>query len=61
VGKPEGKLPLERPRRGWKNTIKILLIGWEGVGRINLAQDDQWQAVVDVVQKLRFHRLEEIY
>jgi hypothetical protein len=61
VGKSEGKVSLERPRRGWKNRINFILIGWEGVGRINLAQDDQWQAVVDVVQNLRFDRLEEIY
>ena len=41
-------------------TIKFILIGWEAVGRVSLAQDDHWQAVVDVVQNLRFHRLEEI-
>jgi hypothetical protein len=30
VGKPEGKRPLERPRRRWKDGIKIDLreIGW---------------------------------
>jgi hypothetical protein len=30
VGKPEGKIPLERPRRRWKDGIKIDLreIGW---------------------------------
>jgi len=61
MGKSEGKVPLERTRRGWKNTIKFILIGWEGGGQISLAQDDQWQAVVDVVQNLRFHRLGEIY
>jgi hypothetical protein len=61
VGKPEGKLPLERPRLRWKYTIKFILIGWKGVGRISLAQDDQWQAAVDVVQNFLFHRLEEIY
>jgi hypothetical protein len=31
------------------------------MGRISLAQDDQWQAVLDVVQNLRFRRLVEIY
>jgi hypothetical protein len=30
VGKPEGKRPLERPRNGWENGIKMDLgnIGW---------------------------------
>jgi hypothetical protein len=30
VGKPEGKRPLERPRRGWEDGMKIDLkeIGW---------------------------------
>jgi hypothetical protein len=30
VGKPEGKIPLERPRRRWEDGIKIDLgeIGW---------------------------------
>jgi hypothetical protein len=32
VGKPEGKRPLERPRRRWEDGIKIELreIGWGG-------------------------------
>jgi hypothetical protein len=31
VGKPEGKRPLERPRRRWEDEIKMDLreIGWE--------------------------------
>jgi hypothetical protein len=34
VGKPEGKRPLERPRRRWENGIKIDFreIGWGGCG-----------------------------
>jgi hypothetical protein len=41
VGKPEGKKPLGRPRRGWVDNIKmnILEIGWGGVHWIGLAQD----------------------
>jgi hypothetical protein len=33
VRKPEGKRPLERPRRRWEDGIKIVLreIGWGGV------------------------------
>jgi hypothetical protein len=30
AGKPEGKRPFERPRRGWE-------IGWEGVDWMHLA------------------------
>jgi hypothetical protein len=32
VGKPEGKRPLERPRRRWEDGIKMDLreIGWGG-------------------------------
>jgi hypothetical protein len=34
VGKPEGKRPLERPRRRWEYGLKMDLreIGWEGGG-----------------------------
>jgi hypothetical protein len=33
VGKPEGKRPVGRPRRRWKNGIRMDLreIGWEDV------------------------------
>jgi hypothetical protein len=40
VGRPEGKRPLGRPRRRWKDNIKIDLreIGIDGVNWIRLAQ-----------------------
>jgi hypothetical protein len=40
VGKPEGKRPLERPRRRWIDNIEmdLLEIGWGGVDWIGLAQ-----------------------
>jgi hypothetical protein len=33
MGKPEGKSPLGRPRRGWVDNIKmdLLEIGWGGL------------------------------
>jgi hypothetical protein len=33
VGKPEGKRPLERPRRRWADKIKLILerMGWSGL------------------------------
>jgi hypothetical protein len=55
VAKPEGKRPLERPRRRWEDGIKMDLreIGW-GVEWIHLAQDrDLWRAVVSAVMNLR--------
>jgi hypothetical protein len=51
VGKPEGRRPLERPRRRWEDNIKIDLqeVGWGCMDWMNLAQDrDRWQAVVNL-------------
>jgi hypothetical protein len=56
VGKPEGKRPLERPRRRWIDNIKIDLrgIGWDGVDWMDMAQDrDQWRVLVNTVLNLR--------
>jgi hypothetical protein len=56
VGKPEGKRPLERPRRRWEDNIKMDLRekGWVGMDWINLAQDrDQWKAPVNTIMNLR--------
>jgi hypothetical protein len=41
VGKPEGKIPLGRPKRRWEDNIKLdlLEVGCEGVDWIELAQD----------------------
>jgi hypothetical protein len=56
VGKPEGKIPLGRPRRRWVDNIKmdLLEIVWGGVDWIGLAQDrDKWRALVNAVMNLR--------
>jgi hypothetical protein len=56
VGKPEGKIPLGRPRHMWVDNIKmdLLGIGWGGVDWIGLAQDrDKWRALVNAVMNLR--------
>jgi hypothetical protein len=51
VGKPEGKRPLERPRRRWMDNIKI---GLNVVDWIGLAQDRyRWRALVNSVMNLR--------
>jgi hypothetical protein len=52
VGKPEGKRPLGRPRRGWVDNIKIDLseVGWDDMDWIDLPHDrDQWRALVNTV------------
>jgi hypothetical protein len=56
LGKPEGKIPLGRPRGKWKDDIRVDLkeIGWEGVDWIHLAQDrDQWRGLVNTVMNFR--------
>jgi hypothetical protein len=56
LGKPEGRRPLERPKRKWVNNIKVNLKN-RGLGSmdwIDLAQDrDQWRALVNTVMNLR--------
>ena len=56
MGKPEGKRPLERPRRRWEDNIKMDISGsgmW-GMDWIELAQDrDRWRALVNAVMNLR--------
>jgi hypothetical protein len=56
VGKPEGKRPLGKPRRKWKDNIRMDFRerGWGGMDWIDLAQDrDQWRALVSTVMNLR--------
>jgi hypothetical protein len=49
VGKTEGKRPLGRPKRRWKDTIKMDIreVGCEGVSWIQLAVDmvQRWALV----------------
>jgi hypothetical protein len=54
VGKPEGRRPLERPRRRWEDNIKLDLQRVGCGGMIELAQDrDRWQALVNGAMNLR--------
>jgi hypothetical protein len=56
VGKPEGRGPLERPRRRWVENIKMYLrgIGWDGIDWIDLAQDrDQLRVLMNTVMNFR--------
>jgi hypothetical protein len=41
VGRPEGKRPIEKPRRRWEGNIRMDLRGtkWKGMDWIHLAQD----------------------
>jgi hypothetical protein len=55
VETPEGKRPLERPRRRWVDNVKMDLreIEWDGRYWIDLTQDrDQWRALVNTVTNL---------
>jgi hypothetical protein len=56
VGKPEGRRPLGRPRRGWVDNIRMDLgeVGWGDVDWIGVAKDrNRWRAVVNSVLNLR--------
>ncbi|KAJ4432095.1 hypothetical protein ANN_20709 [Periplaneta americana] len=56
VARPEGKIPLGRPKRRWENNIKMDLreVGYDDRDWINLAQDrDQWRAYVRAAMNLR--------
>ena len=55
-GKPDGKKPLRRPRRRWKDNIKMDLqeVGCGGMDWIELAQDrDRWRTPVIALMNLR--------
>jgi hypothetical protein len=52
VGKPEGKRPLGRPRRRWKDNTKMDLqeVGCECMDQIDVVQDrDRWRVLVNAV------------
>ena len=56
VGKPDGRRPLGRPRRRWKDNIRMDLreVGCGRVDWMELAQDrDRWSALVSAVMNLR--------
>jgi len=63
VGKPEGKRPLERPRRRWVDNITIDLqeVGGGCGDWMELAQDsDRWRALVSTVRNLRVLKMRGI-
>ena len=63
VGKPEGKMPLGRPRRRWEDIIKMDLqeVGGDCGDWIELAQDrDRWRALVNMVRNLRVPKMRGI-
>jgi hypothetical protein len=56
VGNPEGKSPLEKPRRTWMDIIKMDLRerGLDGMDWIDLAQDmDQWRTLMKAAMNPR--------
>ena len=63
VGKPEGKSPLERPRRRWEDNIKMDLqeVGGSCGDWVELAQDrDGWRALVGTVRNPRVPKIRGI-
>ena len=56
TGKPTGKRPLGKPRRRWKDNIRIQLkeIGIDRKNWVDSAQDrDFWRYIVNVASNLR--------
>jgi hypothetical protein len=56
VGMPDGRRPLERPRRRQLDNIRMDLVdvGWADVDWIGLAQDrGRWRVLVNSVLNLR--------
>jgi len=56
VGKPEGRRPLRRPRRGWVDNIRMDLqeVGCGYMDWIGLARDrDRWRTLVSAAMNLR--------
>jgi hypothetical protein len=56
VGKPEGKMPLGRPRRRWEDNVRMDLqeVGCGREDWIWPAQDrDRWRVLVSAVRNLR--------
>ena len=63
VRKPEGKRPLERPRRRWEDNIKMDLqeVGGGCGDWMELAQDrERWPAFVSTVMNLRVPKMRGI-
>ena len=59
TGKPTGKRPLGRPRRGWEDNIRIDLedIGINAGNRVDSAQDrNYWRALLNAALNLGFHK-----
>jgi len=56
VEKPAGKRPLGKPRRRWKDNIKMDLqyVGCGGMDWIELSQDrGRWRALVNAIMHFR--------
>jgi hypothetical protein len=55
MGVPEGKRPLENPRRRWEDNIEMDLqeVGCGGMDWIDLSEyRDRWRALVNAVMNL---------
>ena len=54
TGKPTGKRPLGKPRRGWEDNIRMDLeeIGINACNWVDSAQDRDWRALVNAALNL---------
>jgi hypothetical protein len=58
IGRPKGKRPQEDKDVGGWTILKWILIGWDGMDWIDLAQDrDHWRALVNTVMTFGFHKM----
>jgi hypothetical protein len=60
IGKPEGKRPLERPRRRWVDNIRMDLgeVGWGDVDWICLAESsNRWVVTDGLSSSAQLHRV----
>jgi hypothetical protein len=60
VGKPQGKIPLGKPRRRLVDNVRLDFgdMGWNGMDWIELAQDrDQWMILVNTIMNVWVHKI----
>jgi hypothetical protein len=62
VGSPEGRRPLGRCRRRWKDVkMNLQEVAWGGMNLTALAQDrGRWQALANVVMNRHFQKMRGI-
>lgn len=54
--KAEDERPLGRPKSKWEDNIKVdhIDVRWDNVDWISLAEDRQWQTLVNTIMNFQF-------